>query len=223
MTARLLGVVPVGAEDDLVLARLRGRTLLAYATQSVLDVADDVVIVSNGRVAGLADALAADGLTRIPVRCLDSAVGPELLAADLAGASRVVLHDPKCPLLPSAEIARAVAAGAEAAVGVRPVTDTVKTIATRPAGPQVSATVDRNDYRSVCSPLSLSTRSVDILVAEVGDEWWTASLWRLVAVLRHEVAVELVDVSSLARRVEDEDAIWLLECFDDVRRMVRET
>jgi len=222
MTA-VLGVVPISARDQLVLAQLRGRSLLAYAVKSALEVTDDVVIVSSGAVAGLDNALASDGLTRISVRRLDTATGTELLAADCARASHVVVHDPKCPLLPATEIARVLIAAATAAVGVRPVTDTVKTLAARPSGPRVSATLDRNDYRAVCSPLALSAGSIAILAAEVGAQWWTTPLWRLVETLRHHVGVELVGVSSLARRVEDEDAIWLLECFDDVRRMVRET
>jgi len=218
MTASLRCVVPVGRGDVLVLAQLRGRSLVSHAVRAGREVTDDVVVVTNGPVDGLADALRDDGV--VPVRRVDRASGTVQAPA---ASGRVVLHDPRCPLLPPGELRRVAVSRAEAAVGVRPVTDTVKTLRSADAPRQVGATVDRDDYREVCSPLALSPRSVAILRDAVGPHWWTLHLALLAAALRSYVRLDLVDVGPLGRRVEDEDALWVLECVDASGRMVRES
>ena len=65
-----------------------------------------------------------------------------------------VLHDPLCPMTPASFIAACVARAVETGtvvVGVRPVTDTVKSVRDGAVG----ATVDRDGLRAVASPIVL--------------------------------------------------------------------
>ncbi len=126
----------------------------------------------------------------------------------------LVVHHAACPLTPASFIAVQVDQAVvldRARVGVRPVTDTIKTVA---AG-RVGATVDRESLVEVAAPVVLPAS----LVASL-DGWpGLADLPALVARLRGHALVDLVDLVEapvLARRVEDASAVRVLEAFADL-------
>lgn len=119
----------------------------------------------------------------------------------------VVLHDPLCPLTPPDFIRDTVAqAGASAAVtvGVRPVTDTVK----RTDGSALGDTVDRESLRQVCSPIVLPASVVQAL-----PDWPRGAFEEVVAQLRRRWPVTYVDAPALARRVDSEESVQVLEAL----------
>ena len=118
-----------------------------------------------------------------------------------------VLHDPLCPMTPAAFIAGCVARAVETGrivVGVRPVTDTVKSV----DGGAVGETVDRDGLRAVVSPIVLPA---DVVAALDGVP--TADFSMLVEWLRGAHPVELVDAPPEARRVATEQDLRLLEAL----------
>ncbi|MGH3445784.1 MAG: 2-C-methyl-D-erythritol 4-phosphate cytidylyltransferase [Nocardioidaceae bacterium] len=150
------------------------------------------------------------------------AAGVALLGADgesvrSAGATLVV-HDPLCPATPVEfvrEVLRVAESRGRAAVGVRPVTDTLKT-SRRDAAPAtvlVGETVDRTTLLAVCSPLALPYA----VLSELGD--WPdpadcaglGDLAVLVDLLGRDRPVEQVPAPASARRVADESDVRLLE------------
>ena len=124
----------------------------------------------------------------------------------------LVLHDPLCPLTPPAFLVEAVRAcleSDEVVAGCRPVTDTLKEVGRRPEGDFVGATVDRDDYVIVCSPVVLPARVVAAL--EQSPEF--ADFASLVATLREGSAVRLLQAPPLARRVARESDLVVLEAL----------
>jgi len=118
-----------------------------------------------------------------------------------------VLHDALCPMTPASFIEACVDHAIETGrvvVGVRPVTDTVKEVRDGAVG----ATLDREDLRSVASPIVLPPE----VVAAVRD-LPTTDFAALVAWLRDAHEVELVQAPPSARRVADEDDVRLLEAL----------
>jgi 2-C-methyl-D-erythritol 4-phosphate cytidylyltransferase len=119
----------------------------------------------------------------------------------------VVLHDSLCPLTPPEFIAACLAEAVEhdeAVVGVRPVTDTVKTVQDGVVG----ATVDRDHLVVVCSPVVLPGS----VVAELDDEPGP-DLVALVAELGRRGPVRRVEAPSAAHRVDGADDVRLLEAL----------
>jgi 2-C-methyl-D-erythritol 4-phosphate cytidylyltransferase len=119
----------------------------------------------------------------------------------------VVVHDPLCPLTPPAFIARCVAecAATEAVVvGVRPVTDTVKTL----EDGYVGATVDREGLLQVASPVVLPPPVVAAL-----DGLPTSDLAALVTLLARDHDVVTLEAPPEARRVAAADDLRLLEAL----------
>ncbi len=120
----------------------------------------------------------------------------------------LVVHDPLCPLTPVAFLQRALAVAVEedtVVVGVQPVTDTIKTV----SGGVVGDTVDRDTLWAVTSPVVLPASAVETL-----PDWPdTDDLAGLVTGLRAEAPVRFLESPVLARRVEDESAVVLLEAL----------
>lgn len=117
----------------------------------------------------------------------------------------VVLHDSLCPMTPPAFIAECAArayASKVVVVGVRPVTDTVKTVVDR----MVVDTVDREGLRTVCSPVVLPAAVAASLPALP-----SVHLDVLVAMLREHFPVALVPAPAQARRVASADDVRILE------------
>jgi hypothetical protein len=112
----------------------------------------------------------------------------------------LVLLDERCPGVSADDVRRVVAAAAGAvAVGVRPVTDTVKALQDGYVGP----TVDRDALVAVCSPVAVPGE----LLGLVGSR----DLPALVAGLLDDgVPVALVELPATARRVADADELALI-------------
>lgn len=117
----------------------------------------------------------------------------------------LVLHDPLCPLTPPDFIVQCIRAAEDAVVvGVRPVTDTVKTV----DGGFVGATVDRQGLLQVASPVVLPPAVVQSL-----DDLPTTDLAALVAVLAERYPVVTLEAPPSARRVAGEEDLRLLEAL----------
>ena len=107
----------------------------------------------------------------------------------------LVLHDALCPMTPPGFLARCVARAVErscVAVGVRPVTDTVKVV----EGGRVGETIDRADLVSVASPIVLPAAVVSAMAGLP-----TTDFAALVAHLARRYPVETVEAPPAARRV----------------------
>lgn len=117
----------------------------------------------------------------------------------------VVLHDPLCPMVPPEFIAECAARAYESkvvVVGVRPVTDTVKTV----VDGVVTDTVDREGLRAVCSPVVLPAAVAAALPALPSVHFEV-----LVPMLREHFPVALVPAPAEARRVASADDVRILE------------
>jgi hypothetical protein len=122
-----------------------------------------------------------------------------------------VLHDPLCPLLPAGFIAECVVRAQTdgvVVVGVRPVTDTVKTIHDGSGGAVVGATVDRDELVAVASPVVVPPAVVADLPGVP-----TTDFGRLVGELRRHHEVVMLVAPAEGRRVASEDDIRLLEAL----------
>ena len=123
----------------------------------------------------------------------------------------LVLRDPLCPLTPIGflrEAVRRCRAEDTVVVGVRPVTDTIKTVASDVVG----ETVDRDSLNTVCSPVVLPAS-----VAALEDWPDLDDFAALVTTLRERFPVHVPGGSALGRRVEDESAVALLTAFAEER------
>ena len=120
----------------------------------------------------------------------------------------LVLHDSLCPMTPTdfllSCVERAVDSGA-VVVGVRPVTDTLKTV---DAGDVVGGTVDRDGVLQVTSPVVLPAAVVAAL-----DGLPTTDLAALVAHLAGRFPVVTAEAPPEGRRVADEQDVRLLEAL----------
>jgi len=204
-----VGVVPLEGRDGLPFVDLHGETLLLHAVRALAEGGVSRVVVT----AGPGDWSRVDRLlagTRLPA---ETRVG----SAWWAGASRherLVLADPLCPLVPARFVARVLALAPQegAAAGYRPVTDTVKTVVDQ----QIAVTLDRDALAIVASPVVLP----GWLVAEETPPVHDFAL--LAAWIRKRCLLELVKAPSMARRVGDESALRVLECLDELGRLVQE-
>ena len=118
-----------------------------------------------------------------------------------------VLHDALCPMTPAdfleACVARAVDTG-RVVVGVRPVTDTVKSL----DDGLVGETLDRDELRVVASPI---VRPASVVRALSGLP--TTDFAALVEWLRAAHEVELAVAPPSARRVATEEDVRVLEAL----------
>lgn len=128
-------------------------------------------------------------------------------SAVVATGEPLVVHDPLCPMTPPEFVAACVRRAVEddsVVVGVRPVTDTVKVV----ADGLVGETVDRDSLVSIAAPVVLPASVVAAL-----DGLPSHDLVELVAALRRDHPVELVEAPPAARRVGSEDDVRLLEAL----------
>jgi 2-C-methyl-D-erythritol 4-phosphate cytidylyltransferase len=125
-----------------------------------------------------------------------------------ARGAALVVHDPLCAGTPVDFLREVVAAaaGGSVAVGVRPVTDTVRAV--DEAG-TLGETVDRAGLHAVASPVVLPAAVVAALPAlpPVDD------LADLVVALRASHEVVLVEAPATARRMADESDVRLVEAL----------
>ncbi|MDI6910964.1 2-C-methyl-D-erythritol 4-phosphate cytidylyltransferase [Nocardioides sp.] len=128
-------------------------------------------------------------------------------SAVVATGEPLVVHDPLCPMTPPEFVAACVRRAVEdgsVVVGVRPVTDTVTVVADGIVG----ETVDRDALVSVAAPVVLPASVVAAL-----DGLPSHDLVELVAALRRDHPVELVEAPPGARRVGSVDDVRLLEAL----------
>lgn len=207
-------VVVLAGRGELPFSTLHGTPLFVHALTALQRVVDnDVVVlveVSDER------RVTEEALRRgLAVRALSV---PEWWAGVRAWdvPTAVLLHDSLCPLA-SPELLRTVLERGRQQAGTsvaayRPVTDTVKTV----IDDAVCDTIDREGLAAIVAPV--------LMAAEVlqGDPGATVpplhDFGLVVGWLRSRGPVALVKAPSLARRVEDESAVNLLECVDDVGR-----
>ena len=120
-----------------------------------------------------------------------------------------VLHDALCPMVPPDFLGRCVATAIEreaVVVGVRPVTDTVKTLSDD--GAYVGGTLDRDGLVSIASPIVLPAGVVAVL-----DRLPTTDFAELTATLASRFPVITLQAPPQGRRVSSPDDIRLLEAL----------
>lgn len=125
----------------------------------------------------------------------------------IAAEEPVVLHDSLCPMTPGPFLAACLQQAVErdvVVVGVRPVTDTVKSV----VDGFVGATLDRTGLLSVTSPIVLPASVVAAL-----DELPSLDFVELVARLREQFTVEFREAPPEGRRVASPDDVRALEAL----------
>ena len=144
----------LGAAVPKAFCEIRGHTLLEYALRPFAAhpaVRDLVVVAPVGQLEASAR-MAGDAVTVVPggaTRQRSVSAGLAALAADV---ETVLVHDVARPFVPAEVIDRvlaALAAGADAVIPARPVTDTIKRVA---AGGVVAETLDRSALWAVQTP-----------------------------------------------------------------------
>jgi 2-C-methyl-D-erythritol 4-phosphate cytidylyltransferase len=119
----------------------------------------------------------------------------------------LVLHDALCPMVPAGFVlscVRRAVADDCVVVGVRPVTDTVKSVTDE----HVGETVDRSSLLQVVSPVVLPASAV-----AGGEVQLDLDLAALVAGLAARFRVETVEAPAQAKRVADESDLRVLEAL----------
>jgi 2-C-methyl-D-erythritol 4-phosphate cytidylyltransferase len=226
-----VGVVPLEGRGSLPFVDLHHEALFLHAVRALLEV-DRVaghVVVTVDPDQGAAAAADLDR-TDLPALVKDARGWWRTLGAGRVGPVTVVMHDPLCPLVPAsflaaclddtgaADVRRGAAGpgGDGALVAFRPVTDTIKTV----VDDQIVGTLDREVFGVVASPVVFDHRHEHTAPQGLPP---TADFGALVAWLRAQGPVSLRKAPSLGRRVDDPSAVNLLECMDEMARMVQET
>lgn len=224
--------------EPLSAAVLHGEPLYVHAARALaaLPGARVLVTTSADRAAAVRTELGRSGIPWARVAAVAPGVGATLdrALADLPQVGRgagqhevgvVLLHDPRCPLVP-ASCLHEVLEGAESDpqavhAAARPVTDTVKTVdgvaVGSSSGGTVGATVDRDGLRALASPLALPVRVLRRLAADGALAGCAEPGEVLDLALAVGVPVRWVAAPSLGRRVVDAAEVGVLECFADVR------
>jgi 2-C-methyl-D-erythritol 4-phosphate cytidylyltransferase len=213
--AAISAVVPLDGRGALVWARLNGQPLYLNAVRILSGVVPGAVVrTRSDAVARVRADLEQSGLST-PV--LDSTSWWGLVRG--GPVRHLVVHDPLCPLAPAdlltSLIERAIASATSVAA-VRPVTDTVKTAAKG----RITGTIDRNGLVVVASPLVIAA---DVMAGAAVDDDAPPleDLARTVGWLRARGPLETMNAPSVARRVDDESSVYLLECVDELHRQLR--
>ena len=131
-------------------------------------------------------AVAAGVLDEVGVRQVGS------LGEAIGQGGGVLVLDAHCPLVSTDDVTRVrAAAGPSPAVGVRPVTDTVKRVRHTSGVDLLGETVDRETLVAVVAPLAVPGAGMLAGLEEIGD------LPELVASLRRRTEVALVEVGAI--------------------------
>lgn len=158
------------------------------------------LIHGEALVASATWALGASGVT--PVDFTTSWEG--IVAAE----EPLVLHDALCPMTPPAFLAHCVHLADErgsVVVGVRPVTDTVKTVDGDGA---LGRTIDRDGLLSIVAPIVLPASVVAAL-----DDWPGTDFVELATSLGQRFPVLTVEAPAAGRRVASVEDVRLLEAL----------
>ncbi|MGN6721166.1 MAG: 2-C-methyl-D-erythritol 4-phosphate cytidylyltransferase [Marmoricola sp.] len=171
-----LGVVPDEGRGALPFALVYGEPLIAAATFAV-EAADITVLDPRTEWTAVVE-------TGLPL----------------------VMHDPLCPLTPSAFLGEAVDVALESdqvVVGVRVVTDTIKV----DLGDRLGETVDRSGLSEVTSPIVLPARVIAELTELPGGDF--ASIVEAL----EGFGLRQVEAPAMSRRVRTRDDIPVLEAL----------
>lgn len=129
----------------------------------------------------------------------------------VAAEEPLVLHDALCPMTPPAFIAHCVRLAEErgtVVVGVRPVTDTVKSVTQGADGAVLGETLDRDGLLGVVAPIVLPPSVVASL-----DDWPGTDFVQLAASLGQRFPVLSVEAPAAGRRVASAEDVRLLEAL----------
>ena len=211
----MTGIVSLEGRGDLPFAALHKESLFLHCVRTLhqaLPVAAEVVVTVDPAQEPRARA----DLARHRLHGRVEEAGPWWsTCAALEGS--VVMLDPLCPLVPARFVAALVSRAAEeesrAIAAFRPVTDTIKTVVDH----QIADTINRDDFAIITSPVVVSAGLLG------GDPPPTGDFADLVAWLRRRGGVDLVKAPSMGRRVDDESAVSVLECVDEIGRAVQES
>ncbi len=205
----VVGIVPLESRGSLPLVELHGEPMFVHPARALL---------ASGRVERVVLTCAPGDVDRVAALVSRRKAPVEVVAApawwSAARPEGVVLADPLCPLVPPSFVAHVLdEAGAGAAAGYRPVTDTVKTVVDQ----RIAGTLDRDTLAVVTSPVVIPGRLCrgDDLVPT--HDFAVLATW-----LRERGGLTLVKAPSMARRVGDESAVRVLECLDELGRRVHE-
>jgi 2-C-methyl-D-erythritol 4-phosphate cytidylyltransferase len=209
-------VLPVVGRGSVPFAVLHKEPLFVHAARAAAacGVARGpvVVVVEDGDVDRAEAALAAAKVAAEV--CADRDWAP--------GAGPVLVHDPLCPLTPPEFLRSVVAEAAGAgpprpAMAFRPVTDTVKIA----DDVRIRGTVDRDTLAALSSPALLTRDLLERARAAGSGRPPLHDVTALLAWMRRHGEVELVRAPSMARRVDDESAVLVLQCVDELGRRTR--
>lgn len=206
-----LAVLALEGRGDLPFALLRERALFVHALGALLTAGHDVVVACDDATAERAREGAARAGLAVDVR-------PDGWWETVRERGMpLTLHDPLCPLV-TPDLLRATVGLARqhpdtSYAGFRPVTDTVKTV----VGGQVQGTIDRERLVAITAPVVLAAG----LVAAAEGPPPLTDFADLVGWVRSRGSLELVKSPPLARRVDDESAVALLECIEELSRRTR--
>ena len=213
--ARAAVVLPLVGRGDVPFAVLHKEPLFVHAARAATESG-----VARGPVVVVADE---DDLDRA-----GAALAAAHVAADVRppagwepGAGPVLVHDPLCPL-PPPDFLRSMAADGTgpdpvAAMAFRPVTDTVKIA----DDTRIRGTVDRDTLGALSSPALLTAGLLRRAHAAGAGRPPLGDVTALLAWMRRYGDVELVRAPSMARRVDDESAVLVLQCVDELGRRTR--
>jgi 2-C-methyl-D-erythritol 4-phosphate cytidylyltransferase len=220
----LVPVLPLTDLTDglpLATARLHGRPLFTHAVHTLHEAGGVDVLVTAPLHGGAAVREELDDDPRATVVQDGETLGQALLSVLSLRASGesdeplLVVHDPRCPLVPAAFVREVVArAGARddgVVVGTRPMTDTVKSV----MDGVVQRTVDRERLVVLASPLVMRLAVLRRL-AEQPQLAECADLDDVVSFARAAgVGVEWAPAPGLAWRVDDAAGVSVLESLTD--------
>jgi hypothetical protein len=201
-------LVPVHGAHPLALASIHGETLLRRAVHAAESAGLDAVVVAGDDV--LADVIDLIGAYQRVVRPADVSIIVD-------EADSLLIHDPLCPLTPSAFLASMLAyrESGVVAVAALAVTDTIKSA----DGWVVTSTVDRAGLARIASPLVATGESVGLIGQDPSLVFDIPTLVRRLGDLGR---VELVAAPSTAARVGEPSELDLLESVDEIRHLIRE-
>lgn len=210
------GIVPLEGRDELPFATLHKEPLFLHSVRTLLarDRGSGPVVTVDPHQRERAEKELARH--RLDVRVAEGTTWWESLSPGKATGA-IVLLDPLCPLVPQrfvdTMLARLAGSPSTALAAFRPITDTIKTVADH----QIMGTIDRDDFAIITSPVVIPAGIVGAEAPPVRD------FAELVGWLRGRARLDLVRAPSMARRVDDDSAVSLLECVDELGRTVHES
>lgn len=208
------GVVPLEGRGDLPFVPLHREPLFLHCVRTLLratGVMDTVVVtVDPEQHTRVLRELARHRL-RVSVE-----PGADWWRERTRGGAVTALLDPLCPLVPvpfvDQVLARGLEEGESGVAGFRPVTDTIKNV----VGHRIVGTIDRDRFAIISSPVVIPAHVLAASPPPVHD------FAALAAWLRERGRLVMVKAPSMARRVDDDSSVSLLECVDEISRTVQE-